>query len=119
MISTPGVTESAGQLLWLRIQRGVTSSGRTEYSHSGAFGLGAAANFVVLPSEDLAIIALTNAGPIGVPETLTAEFMDLVQYGQVREDWAALYKKAFAPLNELAGSLVGKQSRPTQRRADR
>ncbi len=36
---------------------GVTSSGRTEYSHSGAFGLGAAANFVVLPSEDLAIIA--------------------------------------------------------------
>ncbi|WP_031726621.1 DUF3471 domain-containing protein, partial [Mycobacterium tuberculosis] len=89
---------------------GVTSSGRTEYSHSGAFGLGAAANFVVLPSEDLAIIALTNAGPIGVPETLTAEFMDLVQYGQVREDWAALYKKAFAPLNELAGSLVGKQS---------
>lgn len=51
---------------------------------------------MVLPSEDLAIIALTNAGPIGVPETLTAEFMDLVQYGQVREDWAALYKKAFA-----------------------
>lgn len=45
-----------------------------------------------------------------MPETLTAEFMDLVQYGQVREDWAALYKKAFAPLNELAGSLVGKQS---------
>ncbi|GFG66871.1 serine hydrolase [Mycobacterium kubicae] len=87
----------------------VTSSGRTQYSHSGAFGLGAATNFVALPSEDLAIIALTNAAPIGVPETLTAEFMDLVQYGQVREDWAALYRNAFAPMNAPEGSLVGKQ----------
>src|ERR1700756_3182683 len=71
----------------------VNSSGRTTYSHSGAFTMGEATNFVVLPSEDLAIIALTNAGPYGIPETLTAQFMDLVQYGQVREDWATLYKK--------------------------
>lgn len=74
---------------------------------------------MVLPSEDLAIIALTNAGPIGVPETLTAEFMDLVQYGQVREDWAALYKKAFALLNELRARWSASNPRPTQRRADR
>jgi CubicO group peptidase (beta-lactamase class C family) len=87
----------------------VTSSGRTEYSHSGAFSMGAATNFVVMPSEDIGIIALTNAAPIGVPEALTAEFMDLVQYGQVREDWAALYKKAIAPMNNPEGSLVGKQ----------
>jgi CubicO group peptidase (beta-lactamase class C family) len=87
----------------------VTSSGRTEYSHSGAFSLGAATNFVVMPSEDVGIIALTNAAPIGVPETLTAEFMDLVQYGQVREDWATLYRNAIAPMNNPQGSLVGKQ----------
>ncbi|OBJ48632.1 serine hydrolase [Mycobacterium sp. 1423905.2] len=87
----------------------VTSSGRTQYSHSGAFELGAATNFVVLPSADLAIIALTNAAPVGVPETLTADFMDLVQYGQVREDWATLYKNAFAAMSAPQGALVGKQ----------
>jgi CubicO group peptidase (beta-lactamase class C family) len=87
----------------------VTSSGRTTYSHSGAFSLGAATNFVVMPSEDLGIIALTNAAPIGVPETLTAEFMDLVQYGQIRENWADLYKHAIGWMNNPEGSLVGKQ----------
>src|SRR6516165_2440983 len=87
----------------------VTSSGRTEYSHSGAFSLGAATNFLVLPSEDVAIIALTNAAPIGVPETLTAEFMDLVQYGQIRENWADLYQQAIGWMNNPQGSLVGKQ----------
>lgn len=71
--------------------------------------MGAATNFVVMPSEDVAIIALTNAAPIGVPEALTAEFMDLVQYGQVREDWVALYQKAIGWMNNPEGSLVGKQ----------
>ncbi|MDP7705914.1 MULTISPECIES: serine hydrolase [unclassified Mycobacterium] len=87
----------------------VTSSGRTMYSHSGAFGLGAATNFAVLPSEDLGIITLTNAAPYGVPEALNAEFMDLVQYGQVREDWANLYRQQLAPMNNPEGALVGKQ----------
>ncbi|MGH3553472.1 MAG: serine hydrolase [Mycobacterium sp.] len=87
----------------------VTSSGRTEYSHSGGFALGAATAFAVLPSEDTGIVVLTNAAPIGVPETLTAEFIDLVQYGQVREDWAGLYKQAFTSMDKPEGSLVGKQ----------
>jgi CubicO group peptidase (beta-lactamase class C family) len=87
----------------------VTSSGRTEYSHSGAFALGAATAFAVLPSENVGLIALTNAAPIGVPETLAAEFMDLVQYGEIREDWVALYQQAFAPMNKPEGTLVGKQ----------
>ncbi|WP_204801884.1 serine hydrolase [Mycobacterium riyadhense] len=90
----------------------VTSSGRTQYSHSGGFAMGAATNFAVLPSEDIGIIALTNAAPYGVPETLTAEFMDLVQYGQVRENWASLYRQQIAPLNNPEGSLVGKQPPP-------
>jgi hypothetical protein len=87
----------------------VTSSGRSQYSHSGAFGLGAATAFTALPSADVGIIALTNAAPIGVPETLAAEFMDLVQYGEVREDWAALYKQAFDAMDKPEGSLLGKQ----------
>jgi CubicO group peptidase (beta-lactamase class C family) len=87
----------------------VTSSGRTLYSHSGGFTMGAATTFSVLPSEDVGIIALTNAAPIGVPEALAAEFMDLVQYGQVRENWSDLYRQAISGMNNPKGSLVGKQ----------
>ena len=87
----------------------VSSSGRTTYSHSGGFSLGAATNFVVMPSEDVGIIALTNAAPYGIPEALTAQFMDLVQYGQIREDWPKLYNQVLAPMNNPVGSLVGKQ----------
>lgn len=87
----------------------VSSSGRTVYSHSGAFSSGAATNFVVMPSADVGIIALTNGAPYGIPETLTAQFMDLVQYGQIREDWGSLYQKAIGWMNNPEGSLVGKQ----------
>lgn len=110
VISAPATTPKARPSVYgYGFNVSVSSSGRTEYGHSGAFSLGAATNFVAMPSEDLAIIALTNAAPIGVPETLTAEFMDLVQYGQLREDWAALYHKAIAPMDNPQGSLVGKQ----------
>jgi CubicO group peptidase (beta-lactamase class C family) len=109
-VSTPPATPKARASFYGHgFAVSVNSSGRTTYSHSGAFTFGEATNFVVMPSEDLAIIALTNAGPYGIPETLTAQFMDLVQYGQIREDWAALYKKAIAPINNPEGSLVGKQ----------
>ena len=70
---------------------GATSAARMELSHSGGFELGAGTNIVILPSADVAIVALTNATPAGVPESLTAEFADLVQFGEVREDWYKLY----------------------------
>ncbi len=88
---------------------GTTSAGRTELSHSGAFELGAGSNFVILPSADVAIVALTNATPIGVPETLTAEFADLVQFGEIRQDWYGLFKKAFEDMDAPVGALVGRQ----------
>jgi CubicO group peptidase (beta-lactamase class C family) len=87
----------------------VSSSGRTEYSHSGGFSSGAATNFVVMPSEDVGVIALTNGAPYGIPEALTAQFMDLVQYGHIRENWVSLYNHALGWMNNPAGSLVGKQ----------
>src|SRR6185369_6658717 len=77
---------------------GTTSAARTSLSHSGAFELGSGTNFVIIPSADVAIIALTNATPSGVPEALTAEFADLVQFGKVREEWYALYGHAFAEM---------------------
>ena len=74
---------------------GTTSGARTQFSHSGAFELGSGTNFLMLPSADVAIVVLTNATPSGVPETLTAEFADLVQFGEVREDWYTPYHAAF------------------------
>ena len=46
---------------------GTTSAARMELSHSGAFELGAGTNFVILPSADVAIVALTNATPARLP----------------------------------------------------
>ena len=86
-----------------------TSAGRMEFSHSGAFAIGAATNIVMIPSADVAIVALTNAAPAGVPETLTAEFADLVQFGHVRHDWRRRYAEAFAALDRPFGELVGQQ----------
>ncbi|MDL9936947.1 serine hydrolase [Gordonia sp. ABSL1-1] len=85
-----------------------TEAGRTQFSHSGAFSMGAATNFLVLPSADVAIVVLSNAAPIGAVETLSAEFADLVQFGEIRHDWRTLYAGAFAEMSEPSGSLVGK-----------
>ncbi|AKK29289.1 serine hydrolase [Mycobacterium sp. EPa45] len=87
---------------------GTTSAARVQLSHSGAFDLGAATNFVIIPSADVAIVALTNGTPAGIPETLTAEFADLVQFGEVRQDWRSLYAHAFADMDKPFGTLVGK-----------
>lgn len=83
-------------------------AGRVHLSHSGAFALGAATNVVIIPAADVAIVALTNARPSGVPETLTAEFTDLVEFGEVREDWRTLYREAFAAMEAPFGELAGK-----------
>ncbi len=88
---------------------GTTSGARTELSHSGAFELGANSNFVILPSADVGIVVLTNATPIGVPEALTASFADLVQFGDVRQDWFALYSGLYKQMEKPEGELAGKQ----------
>ncbi len=103
------IAESAGQLLRPRVQRLGDLVGAHRVQPFRRLRMGAATNFVVMPSEDIGIVALTNAAPYGVPETLTAQFLDLVQYGQIREDWASLYNHAIAPMNNPEGSLVGKQ----------
>ncbi len=88
---------------------GTNAAGRVQLSHSGAFELGAGSNFLMIPSADVAIVALTNATPSGVAEALTAQFADLVQFGEVRQNWYQLYHdNAFAPMERPVGSLVGK-----------
>lgn len=86
-----------------------SAAGRVVLGHSGAFSLGAGTAFTLIPSADLGIVTLTNAGPIGVPETLNAEFADLVQFGKIQQDWRARYREAFKPLAAPTGALAGKQ----------
>ncbi len=86
---------------------GTTESGLTSYSHSGAFGVGAATSFVALPELHLGIVTLTNGYPIGLPEALNAQFMDLVQFGAIQRDWRSLYAQALASLTAPEGRLVG------------
>jgi CubicO group peptidase (beta-lactamase class C family) len=87
---------------------GITPSGRTTISHSGAFALGAGTHYTMIPSAGVGIVVLTNAGPGGAAEALGASFTDLVQFGMVTRDWFAAYSGAMAAITAPAGDLVGK-----------
>lgn len=88
---------------------GVNQAGHTQFSHSGAFYLGAGTNYLAIPDLDLAIVTLTNATPTGVAETLNAEFADLAQFGSIQRPWWELYSAALGAESDPVGSLVGKQ----------
>ena len=87
----------------------VTEAGRTQISHSGAFSMGAATNFLAIPSANVAIVVLSNAAPIGAVEALTGEFADLVQFGEVKHQWRELYGPAFEKMSKPSGELSGQK----------
>lgn len=86
----------------------VTASGRPTMSHSGAFVLGVGTNVQILPSADVAIVVLTNAGPVGAAEAISSEFMEIVQFGARMRDWYALLHPLLMQYYAPVGDLVGK-----------
>jgi hypothetical protein len=74
----------------------VRDAGRVTWGHSGAFGLGAATVVTLLPGENLGIVVLTNGDPMGVPESISMSFIDLVTSGKLERDWLALMQPLFA-----------------------
>jgi len=77
---------------WLvSIERG----GRAFWKHSGAFSLGMRTEIAILPTEELAIVVLSNAGPTGVPEGLVESFFDLAIYGKPQRDWVEFANRMF------------------------
>jgi hypothetical protein len=92
-------------------------TGRVRLSHSGAFALGAGTNFVLLPSEHLGIVVLTNGIPIGAAEAVSATFMDLAETGRVERDWYPAYHGRLAPMLENHGVLAGRRPPEHPRRA--
>lgn len=86
---------------------GVSSAARTQFGHSGAFYLGAATCFYLLPSADVGIVVLSNAQPIGAVEAVALSFLDLVQLGSVTRDWLDLLTPVFAHMSAASGTLAG------------
>jgi CubicO group peptidase (beta-lactamase class C family) len=70
--------------------------GRLRLGHSGAFALGAATNVLLVPSEHLGIVVLTNAYPIGIAEGIANTFVDVALYGKATRDWITLFKRVFS-----------------------
>lgn len=84
------------------------SSGYVQYSHSGAFLMGAGTSFALLPAADTGIIALTNALPVGAAEAITNTYMDLVKYGRTTRDWFEFFEPKFAAMTAPTGEYAGK-----------
>jgi len=70
--------------------------GRLHLNHSGAFALGAATHVNLVPAEQLGIVVLTNAYPLGIAEALATTFIDTVLYGKQTQDWFAVYQQLFS-----------------------
>ncbi|MCU1224506.1 MAG: beta-lactamase [Edaphobacter sp.] len=85
-----------GQYYGMGWDVGTDTQGRTQLSHSGAFFLGAATSVYMVPDEHLAVIALSNSMPIGLPESVCLHFLDLVHYGKPQRDYLPLLSKLFA-----------------------
>jgi len=80
--------------------------GRLRLNHSGAFALGAATHVNLVPDEQLGIVVLTNAYPIGMAEALGTTFLDMALYGKPSQDWIALFKKVFSD-PAAVGTILG------------
>jgi CubicO group peptidase (beta-lactamase class C family) len=70
--------------------------GRLRLNHSGAFALGAATYVNLVPAEQLGIVVLTNACPVGIAEALGMMFVDTALYGKSTQDWLPIFKKLFS-----------------------
>ncbi|EGV16707.1 serine hydrolase [Thiocapsa marina] len=94
----------------------VDSAGRVRWSHSGAFLLGASTTLAMLPSESLGIVILTNGQPVGAPEGVAAGFLELVETGEIRHDWPALFGGAIARLYAETTAFAETPSAPAPAR---
>jgi CubicO group peptidase (beta-lactamase class C family) len=87
---------------------GVDAAGLVRWSHSGAFFQGASTQVLMVPALDLGIVVLTNGMPIGVPESISAYFLDQVEAGKATRDWLTGYGAIFADSMVNRSALAGK-----------
>jgi CubicO group peptidase (beta-lactamase class C family) len=88
------------------------AQGRLRIGHSGAFSMGAATFVGIVPEEQLGVVVLTNASPLGVPEGLGGNFLDDAIYGKPGHDWLPLFKKVFAQMAEAEAGELADYTKP-------
>src|SRR6266567_4238415 len=86
--------------------------GRLRLNHSGAFAVGAATHVNLVPGEQLGIVVLTNAYPIGIAEALGTIFLDIALYGKPTQDWLVLFKQRFSNPAAIGTELGFDYSKP-------
>ena len=69
---------------------GKNSLGVAQVNHSGAFFQGASTSVYLVPAEHLGILVLTNSQPVGLPESICMQFLDLVHYGKAQREYLPL-----------------------------
>jgi CubicO group peptidase (beta-lactamase class C family) len=99
-IPTDPGTEHAG-FYGLGINVSYDNFGAIRWGHSGAFLLGAATAFFMLPASGFGVLALTNGSPVGVPEAFCLSVLDLVQLGEVSGDWLDRVTPSFEALTKV------------------
>lgn len=107
MLMRPAQEGQAAAYYGFGFNVGTSDGGYRLLSHSGAFVLGAATSVMMLPELGIGIVVLTNAWPIGVAEAVGLTFLDYVQFGQPRKNWAAFLAPIFAQLTAPEGDLAG------------
>jgi CubicO group peptidase (beta-lactamase class C family) len=90
--------------------------GRAVLQHGGVFFAGAATTVTLIPSEELGMTVLTNAFPMGVPESLVSSFIDLARHGKIERDWFATYKQDLDAAQKAVspGAKTDYSKRPAQ-----
>jgi len=89
--------------------------GQVQWSHSGAFSVGAATTVRLLPGLDLGVMVLTNAAPVGGAEAIAEMYLDRLINGQQTQDWVTIWHERFAPL--LEAPTYDEPATPTPQRA--
>jgi CubicO group peptidase (beta-lactamase class C family) len=87
-----------GQYYGLGWDVNINAQGHLQVSHSGAFYLGSGTSVYLIPEERLGILALSNATPVGLPESVCLTFLDLVHYGKPQRDYLSLLAPLFAKM---------------------
>src|SRR5262245_22879190 len=82
-------------------------AGRTIWTHSGAFSVGARTIATIYPQDELGIVVLSNAFPTGLPEAVADTFFDLVHDGKPRSDHLTPWEQVFESMLQVpAGQAI-------------
>lgn len=79
--------------------------GRTVLGHAGAFSLGSRTVVRLLPAASLGIVVLVNAFPSGAPEGIAASFFELVEHGDITQDWLTIWDGLYQGLYDSFGVI--------------